>query len=103
MASQYNKTDKINTDFIRINNEQVARVESNGSKADPSVPAFNGTLASKQTIGNTAVLWRAHNMPYGFEFALENAENKAGSLGYTGHVQDKSGLVYMQARIWTPT
>ena len=48
------------------------------------------------------LLWRAHFTPYGERY--ENpAANAFGTVGYTGHAQDKaSGLVYMGARYYDP-
>ncbi|PAU63845.1 RHS repeat domain-containing protein, partial [Pseudomonas indica] len=48
------------------------------------------------------LLWRAHFTPYG-ERHENPATNAFGTVGYTGHAQDKaSGLVYMGARYYDP-
>ncbi|PAU59456.1 RHS repeat-associated core domain-containing protein, partial [Pseudomonas indica] len=48
------------------------------------------------------LLWRAHFTPYG-ERHENPTDNAFGTVGYTGHAQDKaSGLVYMGARYYDP-
>ena len=46
------------------------------------------------------ILWREQYTPYG-EKLLDPAGN-AGNEGFTGHTEDVSGLVYMQARYYDP-
>ncbi|WP_111979301.1 RHS repeat-associated core domain-containing protein [Algibacillus agarilyticus] len=98
LVTQYNKTDQTHTDYIRAGGTLIARVESKGSAADPNTNAFNQVLQPEQT--NSALIWTDQSLPYGLP--LDSPAAKADSLGYTGHVKDDSGLVYMQARYYDP-
>lgn len=100
--SQYNKTTKTHTDHIRANNMLIARIESLGSLADPSTTPFSPM--PKDDFESGDIRWMKDYMPYGAAYSTTeygSADAKDG-LGYTGHVNDGNGLVYMQARYYDP-
>ncbi|MDO6561649.1 RHS repeat-associated core domain-containing protein [Paraglaciecola chathamensis] len=98
LVSHYNRTSSIHTDHIRLGKQLVARVESAGSYADYyQTTPFNDTLDDQPNQGLTG---RDNYLPFGKSISNENISNRA--IGFTGHVKDKSGLIYMQARYYDP-
>lgn len=97
LVSQYNKTESIHTDHIRIGRQLIARVESSGSIADNNSNAFNSEINSQASGGLTG---RDYYLPFGQSISNENTSDSA--IGYTGHVKDLSGLTYMEARYYDP-
>jgi len=85
LISQYNKTNSLHTDYIRLGKQLIARVESAENPAD---------LPSKYSTE------RGYYLPFGKKISNEN--NLDNTIGFTGHVSDKSGLSYMQARYYDP-
>ena len=85
LISQYNKTNSLHTDYIRLGKQLIARVESAENPAD---------LPSKHSTE------RGYYLPFGKKISNEN--NLDNTIGFTGHVSDKSGLSYMQARYYDP-
>jgi len=98
LISQYNKTTSTHTDHIRVAGTTVARVESKGSQADSSTTAFDVQTAPSSASGNLSD--RPHYLPFGKQ--INGLSAKENAIGYTGHIEDSSGLVYMQARYYDP-
>ena len=98
LLSQYNKTTNTHTDHIRIAGTTVARIESKGSKADDATTAFDERAESPVAAGSLAD--RPHYLPFGKK--INATVVKENAIGFTGHVEDTSGLVYMQARYYDP-
>jgi RHS repeat-associated protein len=58
-----------------------------------------GSPVSSTNAGGT-VLWREQYTPYGE--SLQNDAAHSDGIGFTGHVEDATGLTYMQARYYDP-
>ena len=103
-----NVTTGVNTDYIRLAGELIARRTNQSgdwSYLHPLIgaptPINHLGSAVAATDPNGALLWREHYTAYG-EKMLEPAANDNHD-GFTGHVSDEaSGLTYMQARYYDP-
>ena len=95
-----NVTTGVNTDYIRLAGELIARRTNQSGDWSYLHPDHLGSAVAA-TDPNGALLWREHYTAYG-EKMLEPAANDNHD-GFTGHVSDEaSGLTYMQARYYDP-
>ncbi len=98
LVNQYNKSTSTHTDHIRVAGITIARVESRGSYADPANHAFNAPMDFSGIPSN--LVDRPHYLPFGK--SIDGLPQKENTKSFTGHAEDSSGLVYMQARYYDP-
>ncbi|EWH09227.1 YD repeat-containing protein [Catenovulum agarivorans DS-2] len=91
LVAQFTPSTNTFDEYIRAGKVSVARLTSR--------IGHSGNLI-RRTRGE--VLWQKEYMPFGFVLNNTNVTLSSGTLGYTGHVEDDSGLVYMQARYYDP-
>ena len=94
-----NATANEKTDFISLGGQTFVRV-TNGT---PSYP-LNDHLGSAYMVADASGTITAANT-YNFTPFGEGIGNDPGTLnkqGYTGHIEDETGLTYMQARYYDP-
>lgn len=84
--------------FVQVGGKTIAEITTAG------VPTYfhNDQLGSPVSSTNAAgaMLWREQYRPYGE--SLQNDAAHADGIGFTGHVEDATGLTYMQARFYDP-
>ena len=97
MLHRDNVSDAKETDYISVSGMSVAKVVN-----DVPEYLFTDHLGSPimGAKADRTIVWKEQFAPFGEKLA--NPAAAEDNVGFTGHIQDSTGLTYMQARYYDP-
>lgn len=84
--------------YLRVGGMAIAEVTNAGVATYYHNDQLGSPVSSTDASGS--ILWREQYTPFGQ--ALQSDAAHADNIGFTGHIEDASGLTYMQARYYDP-
>lgn len=98
MLTTVNISKNETTDYLTLSGQTVVKVV-NGTELYPLNDHLGSAYAIADGNGTVAASNRFNYTPFGETYSGSHAN---GSQGFTGHAEDSTGLVYMQARYYNP-
>ncbi|MEL6574194.1 MAG: RHS repeat-associated core domain-containing protein, partial [Pseudomonadota bacterium] len=89
------------TDYLSMGGRTIAKFETQGGVTSTTylhTDHLGSPVAGTNELSH--IVWQEDHTPFG-EKRL-NPAAQSGKMGFTGHIADTSGLVYMQARYYNP-
>jgi RHS repeat-associated protein len=107
VLTQHNITTNVKTDYLTVAGQTFVRIKNGVAfypLNDHLGTAFmeadqNGSVAANKTYNYTPFGETTNHVPFG---SAGNDPGNNTEQGFTGHIEDKSGLTYMQARYYDP-
>ncbi len=107
VLTQDNVTTNTKTDYVTLGGQTFVRIKNGVAYYplnDHLGTAFmeadqNGSVAANKTYNYTPFGETTNHVPFG---SAGNDPGNNTEQGFTGHIEDKSGLTYMQARYYDP-
>lgn len=84
--------------YLRVGGMAIAEVTNAGVATYYHNDQLGSPVSSTDASGS--ILWREQYTPFGQ--SLQSDAAHADNIGFTGHIEDASGLTYMQARYYDP-